>query len=251
MRLTTSKLYDHNAVHWSRVKPSLLSDFTARPYLLELCQLYNTDSVLDLGCGEGYFARELKKNGAGEILAIDISEKMIAQAKEIEKIEKSGIRYHSGDACNIDYLSSAHFELVIAVFLFNYLDTEQTTKVLKQIKRILKPGGRLIFAVPHPFFPFSSNKSAPFYFNNNDAGYFSGQNQVFEGEIFIKDGGSVPVRCVHKTLSNYFNSLKLAKFDYLPEIHELMVTKEHLELDKQFFSPLIDKPLHLVFNIQA
>src|SRR6185312_2828315 len=39
--------------------------------------------VLDLGCGLGYFAREARGRGAREVVAVDISEQMLAEARRL------------------------------------------------------------------------------------------------------------------------------------------------------------------------
>ncbi len=60
----------------------------------------------------------------------------------------------------------------------------------------------------------------------------------------------MPVRCVHKTLEDYFTCLRSAGFLGLPELKELHVTNEHVALDSEFFEPVRDQPLHLAFRTQ-
>ena len=110
-------------------------------------------------------------------------------------------------------------------------------------------GGRFIFSVPHPFFAFLHEEQPPFYFRRNGADYFSGRNQLFEGRIWRRDGTNIPVRCVHKTFDDYFNSLAAAGFTSLPVIRELYAQPQHLKMDPDFFEPLKNKPLHLAFRI--
>ena len=47
--------------------------------------------VLDLGCGLGYLARELRARGARQVIAMDISERMLAEAQQ--RTDDAGIRY--------------------------------------------------------------------------------------------------------------------------------------------------------------
>ncbi|MDJ0587631.1 MAG: class I SAM-dependent methyltransferase, partial [Microcystis sp. M49636_WE2] len=79
---------------------------------------------------------------------------------------------------------------------------------------------------------------------------FSGRDQLFPGEIWRRDRKAVAVQCVHKTMEDYFTSLRLAAFTKMPEVYELKINQEHLELDPEFFTPLIDLPLHVAFKIQ-
>ncbi|MCH2201671.1 MAG: methyltransferase domain-containing protein [Fuerstiella sp.] len=249
MNETNAELYNRSASNWQRSEPILLSDFTARPFLLSWCEPVKGQRVLDLGCGEGYIARQLKKRGAGRVEGIDISEEMIAGAIATEQTEPLGIRYQVGDASQPTGYDGREFDLVVAVFLFNYVDREQMTSIMKEVFRILRPGGRFVFSVPHPCLPFLHEEQPPFYFKRDGAGYFSARDKIFEGRIWRRDGTSVPVRCVHKTLDDYFHSLATAGFTSLPAIRELYPQPEHLHLDPEFFASLKDKPLHLAFNI--
>lgn len=246
---STADLYDRSSSSWARGAPVLLSDYTARPFLLEWCAPVDGRDVLDLGCGEGYVARQLKKMGAARLEGIDISAEMIRAAKEREDSEKLGIRFQQGHARDLEQFADGSFDLVAAVFLFNYLNRAETAATMASVHRVLKPGGRFVLAVPHPSLAFLREETAPFYFERGDAGYFSGRDQQFEGRIWRRDGDSVPVRCVHKTLTDYFVGLKEAGFATLPEVEELHVTDEHIDLDPAFFGPLKDEPLHLAFRI--
>lgn len=249
MNVTTKQLYNDASNDWNRSEPILLSDFTARPFLLKWAEPVRDLDVLDLGCGEGYFARGLKRRGAGSILGIDVSEEMIGRATEREAQERLGINYRSGDAADLDDVKPESFDLCVAVFLFNYLNLEQTRHTMREVHRALRPGGRFIFAVPHPSLPFLGENVAPFYFDQKTQGYYSGRDSQFEGEIWRKDGKSVRVRCVHKNMEDYFTALAAAGFTSMPKISELRATEEHLKADPEWFGPLRDKPLHVAFQL--
>lgn len=249
MSITTGELYNRSSNNWTRNEPILLSDYTARPFLLEWCDPIDNKDVIDLGCGEGYFARNLKKRGARSIQAMDISEEMIKQAKAQEDKDPMGIVYTTGDAAQLSEFSDSSADLLVAVFLFNYLTREESAKVMKEIYRVLRKGGRFVFAVPHPSLPFLRPEEPPFYFSRGDSGYFSGKNQQFEGQIWRRDGQEVAVRCVHKTLEDYFFCLKRAGFNTMPEVKELHVSEDMLGLDPLFFGPLADQPLHLAMKV--
>lgn len=248
MAESTEDMYDRSSSDWQRVEPILLSDFTARPFLLDWCSPVEDLTVLDLGCGEGYVARQLKLRGAGRLEGVDISSEMIRNAKEQEERERLGIRFRAGDAADLRAFADGSFDLVVAVFLFNYLTREETLATMQEVSRVLRPGGRFVFAVPHPSLPFIRRQEPPFYFAPGGHGYFTGRNHRFEGRIWRRDGASVPVRCVHKTLEDYFTCLRSAGFLNLPELKELHVTDEHVAFDPEFFEALRDQPLHLAFR---
>lgn len=246
--MDTEQVYNDNAKKWLRLTPSSLSDFTARPLVFEACGELNGRSVLDIGCGEGYCARELKRRGAGDYLGLDLSSKMIEAAQAQEAEDQLGIEYR---ACNVvEFKPDRQFELCVAVFLFNYLRVEDMQRVFSMVYDALQPQGEFIFSVPHPFFPFvHTEETAPFYFSSTGKNYFADVNQQFEGEIWKRDGEPLHVQCVHKTFSNYFDGLRKAGFTNMPEIQELTVTPDLVAVDEDFFSPLLNEPLHVLFKI--
>ncbi|UKO97041.1 class I SAM-dependent methyltransferase [Nostoc sp. UHCC 0870] len=246
---STRDLYNQTSANWVREEPISLSDFTARPFVLKLCEPCTQMQVLDLGCGEGYCSRELSRRGAAQVYGIDISEGMIEAARLQDKKNPLGIKYEVGCATNLKQFGNGEIDLVVAVFLFNYLTIAQTQECMREIARILRPNGRFIFSVPHPSFPYMREATYPFYFQVDGAGYFSKRDQQFPGRIWKRDGSWLNVQLIHKTLEDYFNSLNIAGFNKMPVMKELCVTSEHIALDKSFFSPLLDLPLHLAIQV--
>ncbi len=120
---------------------------------------------------------------------------------------------------------------------------------MAEIARVLRPGGRFVFSVPHPSFPFMREPAYPFYFEVEDKGYFSKRDQQFPGRIWKRDDSWLNVQLIHKTLEDYFNALKFATFNTMPILKELRVTPEHIALDQAFFNPLLDIPLHLAIQV--
>jgi len=246
--LNTHDVYNLAASHWSRDRPVLLSDYTARPFLMEWSEPFLHGRLLDLGCGEGYVSRNLARRGCKQIDSVDMSVEMIRHAQMREAADPLGIRYLVSDVCDLSILGTARYELVLAVFLFNYLNHSDTAQVLSEIHHRLNRGGALIMSVPHPLMPFLAMPEDRFSFVPA-GGYFSGRDQTFEGSIARQDGIEVPVRCVHKTFQDLLGALSGAGFQSMPEIVELGVTEEHLHLDPEFFTPLVDKPLHLAIKV--
>jgi ubiquinone/menaquinone biosynthesis C-methylase UbiE len=246
---STRNLYNHTASDWIRGEPSSLSDFTARPFVLELCEPVAGLRVLDLGCGEGYCSRELRRRGAARVHGIDLSQSMIEAASSQEVEDALGISYEVGCATDLKQFDDSEFNLVVAVFLFNYLTIAQTQECMTEVIRILRPGGRFVFSVPHPSFPYMREAAYPFYFQVEGKGYFSKRDQQFPGRIWKRDGSWLNVQLIHKTLEDYFNALKVAGFNTMPSLRELRVTPEHVALDESFFNPLFDQPLHLAIQV--
>jgi SAM-dependent methyltransferase len=245
----TKTLYDGQASQWQRTGPVLLSDYSARPFVMDLCEPLKGYSILDIGCGEGYVGRELLKRGAARIHGIDISDAMIEKA-DAEK-QKLGLDNATYEVRDIRGLGDSEFQVdtVLAMFLFNYLNVADTAEVMKKAYSQLKHGGHFIFSVPHPSLAFLKQDKYPFYFEKR-GGYFSGRNILFPGEIWRRDGIAVGVQCVHKTFEDYFTAMRYAGFVHMPEVHELHINDEHVAIDPEFFTPLIDLPLHVAFKVK-
>jgi SAM-dependent methyltransferase len=241
-------LYDKHASRWQRRAPSSLSDFTGRPAVFELCGEVSGLEVLDLGCGEGYCSRELAGRGA-RVTGVELSAEMVQLARSQEGELKQGITYRQGDVTRLDD-ADARYDLAVGVFVYNYVTVEQMLASFREVRRVLRPGGRFVFAVPHPAFAFiRKDRKPPFYFDVGDAGYFSGRDVRFQGEIRRRDGTALPVQMVHKTLGDYFETLRTAGFVAMPDVRELRVLPEHLALDPGFFGPVADLPLHLALRV--
>ncbi len=250
MSQDTQELYNQTAARWSRREPNSLSDFTARPRVFALCGDVKGKSIVDLGAGEGYCARVLADMGAGQIRGIELSEAMVEMAKGQQAEDDQVISYECGNVTQLPYDDKA-FDLAVGVFVYNYLDVEQTKTSFGEVFRVLKPGGEFVFSVPHPSFPFiKTSHSPPFYFDTQNKGYFSSRNQLCQGEIHCRDGNVLKVQMIPKTLDDYFEALAQAGFDRLPTVQEYGVTEDMIAMDNKFFSPVEDIPLHLAFKIK-
>nr|VFK64547.1 MAG: Ubiquinone/menaquinone biosynthesis C-methylase UbiE [Candidatus Kentron sp. UNK]VFK71135.1 MAG: Ubiquinone/menaquinone biosynthesis C-methylase UbiE [Candidatus Kentron sp. UNK] len=119
-------------------------------------------SILDLACGDGFYTRALKQRGAAYVLGVDISEKMIALARQEEKREPLGIEYVICDVLELG--KTGDFDLVVAAFLLNYAQTkEQLLQMCHTIYDNLKMGSRFVkTSVDFEKVSNSSDISGPF-----------------------------------------------------------------------------------------
>ncbi len=104
-------------------------------------------TMLDLGCGYGWHCKHAAENGAAQVLGIDQSEKMIAEAKKRNGAEK--IEYRVCDLQEYEYPSST-FDLVVSNLVLHYI--ENLDEVYRKVYRTLKPGGTFLFNIEHPVF---------------------------------------------------------------------------------------------------
>src|ERR1700722_3590772 len=245
-------MFDRNADQWVRLAPVILSDFTARPIVMQELAPLTGKHVLDLGCGEGFVARLVAQAGAASVFGIDISSEMVGRAQQAAA---SGapcpMTFKTGNATTYQEFAREQFDRVIAVFMVSYLTCAQMTAVFRTVHSRLAPGGRFIFTVPHPFLPYIRPLQKPVYFDSRGRDYFAGVDESYEGYIWRRDGKAVPVSYMHKTFGDYFNALAAAGFQTLPKIIELRVSEEHLALDRAFFEGAAGYPLQVLFRVDA
>lgn len=98
--------------------------------------------VLDVGCGSGRYTKILLKGGA-KVWGIDNSIGMIKIAKNYAK----GAELKVGDACNTKYKNNS-FDIVFSALTIEYLDRR---KFFKEMNRILKKNGTLLFSMQVPY----------------------------------------------------------------------------------------------------
>ena len=118
------------------------------PALLAASEPLRGLQVLDLGCGQGYFSRELARRGA-HVDAVDTSGELLALAAEHETRRPLGIRYHHLSAAAIaERWPDGHFDVVTACM--SVQDMADVPAVLGAASVVLRPLGRMVFSVPHP-----------------------------------------------------------------------------------------------------
>jgi len=128
-------MFDQNADQWARQEPMILSDFTARPLVLQELAPVTGMHVLDLGCGEGYVARLVAQAGAQSVFGIDISSEMVTRAQQAAANgAPCPMTFKSGNATNFQGFPREQFDRVIAVFMVSYLSCAEMTEVFRTVR---------------------------------------------------------------------------------------------------------------------
>lgn len=125
----------------ARVYDPLLERFMRpiREKALQISDMRQGDRVLDLCCGTGRQAKLFAEAGA-DVCGIDLSVYMIARAK---KKEAGNLVFTQGDAANTTYGDSI-FDLACTGLSLHEVDEEIKDGFLREMQRVVKPGGGLI-----------------------------------------------------------------------------------------------------------
>lgn len=103
--------------------------------------------VVDLGCGFGWFCRWADEQGAANVLGLDVSENMLARARDTTR--STTIRYERADLDQLQ-LSPQSVDLAYSSLTLHYL--EHLPALFATVHQALKPGGRFVFSAEHPIY---------------------------------------------------------------------------------------------------
>lgn len=117
--------------------------FIEKPMMRDLLTDLTGKKVLMLGCGTGEESLMLNEFGATDIVGIDLSEESIRLAKE----SYPNCEFVTGDMHKLPF-EDGSFDYVYSSLAIHYSGTPE--EVYKEIYRVLKSGGELLFSVGHP-----------------------------------------------------------------------------------------------------
>ncbi|OXM62556.1 MULTISPECIES: class I SAM-dependent methyltransferase [Amycolatopsis] len=151
--------YDSFAeVYAAENEHSLMNAYYERPAMLALAGDVAGRRILDAGCGAGPLTAELRDRGA-VVTGVDASAAMLALARRRLGDE---VPLHEADLRDPLPFADESFDDVVASLVLHYLEDWGPT--LAELRRVLRPGGRLIASVDHPFVAYTIQEPRPDYF---------------------------------------------------------------------------------------
>lgn len=160
----------------------------------------NGKSVLDLGCGYGWHCKYAVECGAKQVLGIDLSEKMIHEAKRENADPKIAYRVCGLDAYNYPDDS---FDCVISNLVLHYI--ADIDAIFKKIHLTLKKDGVFLLNIEHPVFTAGVNQDW-IYNSNGKPQYWPVDNYFYPGERVTRFIGQVVTK-QHHTLTQILMGL--------------------------------------------
>ena len=116
------------------------------PNLIRLLEIKRGQKILDLACGQGFFARAFQKVGA-EVTGVDIAKELIAIARGKSV---SAIKYHVAPADRMPFLRPRSFDRIVSVLAIQNI--EDMRGVFAECARVIRPSGSLYLVLNHPAF---------------------------------------------------------------------------------------------------
>ncbi|HWB97405.1 MAG TPA: class I SAM-dependent methyltransferase [Bryobacteraceae bacterium] len=146
-----ARYWEGNAFAWTRLSRQgwdVYRDAVNTPAFLDLLPDVAGRRGLDVGCGEGHNTRLLARRGA-RMWAVDVAPTFVRFAREAEWEDPCGITYAVASALQLPFAVS-QFDFVTAVM--SLMDIPTPENALREIHRVLRPGGFLQFSITHPCF---------------------------------------------------------------------------------------------------
>jgi ubiquinone/menaquinone biosynthesis C-methylase UbiE len=180
------------------------------PNLVRLMDLKKGDRVLDLACGQGFFAREFSKMAA-KVTGVDVSKALVALAKEHSPKE---IDWHVAEANKLPFLADGSVDKVVIVLALQNM--EDIAGVFRECARVIKPAGSLFFVLNHPAFRIP--KASGWGWDEKEKSQYRRVDRYLsELKVSIdmhpgqKSGGGQTLS-FHRPLQSYFKALGKAGF---------------------------------------
>jgi ubiquinone/menaquinone biosynthesis C-methylase UbiE len=152
-------LWDGKATFWDALHGEAGNRFHQQiigPAVERLLECQPGDRVLDIACGNGALARRLAALG-GRVTAVDFSPALLERARRRGQPAGQPIEYRLADATDeaaLLALGEGAFDALTC--LMALMDMPVIAPLFRAARRLLRPGGRFVFATAHP--AFNSNR---------------------------------------------------------------------------------------------
>ena len=198
-------------------------------------------SVLDLGCGDGFFTRLLAKQKPSEIIGVDISQELINKAVEKENQHNLHITYLAEDVLKLKL--NKKFNIITSVYLLNYSKTLKELDVMcKVIYSHLNENGTFSFITLNPSLkPMKDFEYERRFTNLNGNSFFKDGDQV---KCEMNEKGKTPFSFVsyYWSKETYESCLKKAGFKSIKWIDTIVSQEGINEYGKEYWKKFLGNP---------
>ncbi|WHY79830.1 class I SAM-dependent methyltransferase [Neobacillus sp. WH10] len=193
------------------------------PIIYELIGDFNNKSILDLGCGDASFGKELLNQGAAFYTGIEGSEQMVASAKLNLANENGTIHHETMESYSYP---KNKFELVTSRFAIHYVSDVHL--LFQNVHKTLKDNGKFVFSVQHPLTTSSFISKQ----TGDRRGNWIVDDYFLEGERKEPWIEQIVVK-YHRTIEHYFKALTKSGF-LVVDLREGTPKHEHFTNDEEF-----------------
>lgn len=198
-------------------------------------------SLVDLGCGYGWFCRWARGAGAARVLGLDVSARMLARARATTTDD--AISYERADLERLE-LAPGRFDLAYSSLAFHYV--ENAAGLVAAIRHGLAPGGRLVFSIEHPIYMAPTNPA----WSPDACG-----TRIWPLDAYFREGARTTdwlakgVVKQHRTIGTTLNLLIASGFA-IEHVEEFRPTPEQIAARPELADEL-ERPMFLIVGARA
>jgi demethylmenaquinone methyltransferase/2-methoxy-6-polyprenyl-1,4-benzoquinol methylase len=165
-----------------------------RKRISEIIRKHNAESIIDICCGTGDQLKYLRKQGYRNITGVDISQSMLKQANK----GQTKAECYNQDASALRFDADS-FDAGIIGYALHEKPIDTAKKILKEAKRVIKPGGLLIIL------DYNQEQNAPFYTRAmvHFIERFAGKSHYKNFRQYQKEGGLNALMNSQTPINNY------------------------------------------------
>jgi SAM-dependent methyltransferase len=202
-------------------------------------------SVVDLGCGFGWFVRWARAHGAAYVQGFDLSENMLARARAMTADSGAadpGVEYTVADLEHL-VLPKASFDLAYSSLTFHYI--VDFARLARMVLRALRPGSHFVFTIEHPIYMASAQPGWMLTEDGQKTWPIDGYSR--EGQR-VTDWLAKGVVKQHRTIGTTINALLAAGFA-LRNVTEWHPTAEQIAATPAWDEEM-ERPMILIISAQ-
>ncbi len=150
------ELWESKAEFWDERmgEGNVFQQVLVGPISERLLEVEPDQLILDIACGNGVFSRRLAALGA-RVVAADFSQRFLELARARTTEHAGRIEYRLVDATDeaqLLALGERRFDAAVCNMALH--DMAAIEPLLRALTKLLRPGGRFVFSVPHPAFNY-------------------------------------------------------------------------------------------------
>ena len=202
-----------------------------RPGIIALLPEVAGKRVLDVGCGSGPLSAWLVAHGA-DVVGFDSSPSMVRIA---ERRGLASASFHVADLGEpLSFLGDSSFDVAVASLVLHYL--RDWVSPLRELRRVLRPDGALVFSTHHPAGDVELSESGDYF-----------ATELLH-DRWLKGGQEFEVRFWRRPLRAMFSAFDEAGFD-VRAVSEPQPLPECRERDPDAWQRLTRRPHYLFFRL--